>query len=215
MLTVEASVLDQAKNVVLCRPQGSIDATTAPSLKGVITNFIAGGRNHLVMDFGQVDYISSAGWGVILGRLREFRDIGGDIYIVDMRPAVSSVFKLMGLDTVIRYYDTVSELGANLGFQIAEAPIPVVREEARIETPTPLPSRPLSEVLPEIVKDHPSWGARQISQELRRVRPGEKQLGAFRVFRELSRLGLGSERRRLYFAFREMKRERNETKPRP
>lgn len=212
MLDIAAALIDPQKNVVLCRPQGSIDATTAPYLKNVITNFIGEGRHHLVMDFSQVDYISSAGWGVILGRLREFRDIGGDIYLVDMRPAVISVFKLMGLDTVIRYFDSIAAFGKELGFKVTEVPLAVRREE-RGEELKPL-EKPLSVAVSEIVKEHPLWGARQIAQELVRSKYGVKAIGPFKVYRTLLRLGLHTERRRLFFAFKEMKRERDETKPR-
>jgi len=212
MLEIIAALIDPTKNVVLCRPQGSIDATTAPYLKNVITNFITEGRHNLVLDFNQVDYISSAGWGVILGRLREFRDIGGDIYLVDMRPAVISVFKLMGLDTVIRYFDSVPDLDRELGFKSTEVPI-VVHSEERVSEVRP-PEKPFSVALQEIVKEHPLWGARQIAQELNRSQPGGRLVGSFKVFRELMKLGLASERRRLFFAFKEMKRERNETNPR-
>ena len=213
MLEIVASVIDPAKNVVLCRPRGSIDATTAPYLKNVITGFITEGRHNLVMDFNLVDYISSAGWGVILGRLREFRDIGGDIYLVDMRPAVISVFKLMGLNTVLRYFESVADLGADLGFKVAETPIAVPSEPA-VAVPYPK-EQSFPAKLEAIVKEHPLWGARQIAQELARSAGGGRRVGSFKIFRELVRLGLGTERKRLFFAFKELKRARNEANPRP
>lgn len=212
MLDIAAALIDPAKNVVLCRPKGSIDATSAPYLKNVISGFIGQSRHHLVMDFNQVDYISSAGWGVILGRLREFRDIGGDIYLVDMRPAVMSVFKLMGLDTVIRSFDSMTTFSRELGFKLSEAPVAV---ETRVsEEVLKPPEKPLAIAVQEIVKEHPLWGARQIAQELVRSKYGVRAVGFFKVYRQLLTLGLHTERRRLFFAFKEMKRERNETNPR-
>jgi anti-sigma B factor antagonist len=75
---------------------GYLDAHTAPELESEIGNLLKAGNNKILVNFRDLDYISSAGLGVFMAFIEEIRDNGGDIKLADMKPKVFSVFDLLG-----------------------------------------------------------------------------------------------------------------------
>jgi anti-sigma B factor antagonist len=75
---------------------GYLDAHTAPELEGEISKIINEGSNKILVNFRDLDYISSAGLGVFMAFIEEIRENGGDIKLADMKPKVFSVFDLLG-----------------------------------------------------------------------------------------------------------------------
>lgn len=76
--------------------KGYLDAHTAPVLESAITNIIGKGQYKILVNFRDLDYISSAGLGVFMAFIEDVRDSGGDIKLADMKPKVFSVFDLLG-----------------------------------------------------------------------------------------------------------------------
>ena len=80
---------------------GYIDTMTAPLQNKELLS--AGDEIcRFIIHFGGIDYVSSAGWGVILGRIKENREKGGDIVFVKMAKDVHSIYKLLDLTKVIK-----------------------------------------------------------------------------------------------------------------
>ena len=75
---------------------GYLDAHTAPELESAIANLIKDGKKKIMVNFKDLDYISSAGMGVFMEFIEDLRDNGGDIKMADMKPKVFSVFDLLG-----------------------------------------------------------------------------------------------------------------------
>ena len=75
---------------------GYLDAHTAPELESAIEHIIKQGKNKILVNFRDLDYISSAGLGVFMAFIEDVREKGGDIKLADMKPKVFSVFDLLG-----------------------------------------------------------------------------------------------------------------------
>ncbi len=75
---------------------GYLDAHTAPQLESAIEQVIKQGIYKILVNFRDLDYISSAGLGVFMAFIEEVREKGGDIKLADMKPKVFSVFDLLG-----------------------------------------------------------------------------------------------------------------------
>lgn len=75
---------------------GYLDAHTAPELETAISDLVDAGRNKILVNFSNLDYISSAGLGVFMAFIENVRETGGDIKLVEMKPKVFSVFDLLG-----------------------------------------------------------------------------------------------------------------------
>lgn len=75
---------------------GYLDAHTAPKLEDTFQGIISKGGNKIMVNFNELDYISSAGLGVFMAFIEEVRTKGGDIKLTAMKDKVYSVFDLLG-----------------------------------------------------------------------------------------------------------------------
>ena len=78
---------------------GRLDTTTAPQLDEEITASI-GGINKLVLDFGQLEYISSAGLRVLL-KSQKAMSRQGKMVIVNASETIREVFELTGFMDIL------------------------------------------------------------------------------------------------------------------
>ncbi len=83
-------------DVKLLKLQGYLDAHTAPHLESALGNLIQEGSHKIVVNFKELDYISSAGLGVFMVYIEDVRTTGGDIKLSEMKPKVFTVFDLLG-----------------------------------------------------------------------------------------------------------------------
>ena len=73
---------------------GRLDTTTAPELEAVIKDSIAGITN-LVMDFAELEYLSSAGLRVILSAQKTMNK-QGEMVIRNVNETINEVFEITG-----------------------------------------------------------------------------------------------------------------------
>lgn len=75
---------------------GYLDAHTAPNLENVLENSIKNKNYQIIVNFSDLDYISSAGLGVFMAFIEDVRQNGGDIKLTNMKEKVFAVFDLLG-----------------------------------------------------------------------------------------------------------------------
>lgn len=92
--------------------KGYLDAHTAPRLENTLESLINEGQNKIVVNFNELDYISSAGLGVFMAFIEDIRKQGGDIKLTAMKPKVFSVFDLLGFPML---FDIDSEEDVAIG----------------------------------------------------------------------------------------------------
>ena len=80
--------------------EGRIDTQTAPELEKMIGDSIEG-VNHLVLDFSQVAYISSAGLRTVLAAQNWMDAKKGTMVIRNAAKFIVNVFKVTGFDTFL------------------------------------------------------------------------------------------------------------------
>lgn len=80
--------------------QGSrLDASVAETVKSEIKQIIDKGERHLIVDFGNVQFMDSSGLGSLVGALKMMGP-GGQMEIVNAAPAVLKVLKLTRMNKV-------------------------------------------------------------------------------------------------------------------
>lgn len=82
---------------VVIKIKGSLDYIAAPSLRSYLKEKVADGENHLVLNMESMDYISSAGFGVLLHAKKEVERQNGSLNIDFLNEHVKEVFRLAGL----------------------------------------------------------------------------------------------------------------------
>lgn len=93
---MEIKELQEAHHVTL-RPVGDLDANSSIVLDEKIKSLIEQKRINIHLDFSEVAYISSAGWGVFTFYYDDISSMGGKIVMSGMNENVHDVFDVLGL----------------------------------------------------------------------------------------------------------------------
>ena len=100
---------DRDGDIVVLEPQGRIDSTTAPLLGERLTAVLTGGGTRLVLDFQHLEYISSAGFRVLLLAAKHAEAAGSRLVLCGIKGKVR--WKLhAGKEDILnlhRIYDTL------------------------------------------------------------------------------------------------------------
>jgi len=88
---------------------GYIDTTTSAELEHSLESLLREGFYNIIIDLGDVDYISSAGWGIFISEIKGIREKGGDLKLVRMIPDVYEVFELLEFHYILKAFNTIDE----------------------------------------------------------------------------------------------------------
>ena len=88
-------------------PQGRLDALTVPKFEDGLREQLNQGAAYLMVDFGDVTYISSSGLRALLTARRLARGQGGDVKLCRLLPRVHEIFEMVGFAQVFGIYDSV------------------------------------------------------------------------------------------------------------
>jgi len=86
---------------------GDLDMAGAPTLRQAVVAEVTGGTRLLVLDLTAVDFLDSAGLGVVVGGLRRLRAHDGDLVLVCPEPRIRRVFESCDLDRVFALHTDV------------------------------------------------------------------------------------------------------------
>lgn len=79
---------------------GEIDVYTAPKLRDRITELVADGNYHLVIDMEGVEFLDSTGLGVLVGGLKKVRAHDGSLELICTQDRLLKIFRITGLAKV-------------------------------------------------------------------------------------------------------------------
>ncbi|MBL4845776.1 MAG: STAS domain-containing protein [Planctomycetes bacterium] len=91
-------------DVDVLRLAGQLDAHSFPQLQEALEGLGVSNRARVVLDCESLEYISSAGLGVLKKMSREFREKEGDIRLASLTPKIKNVVDLLGFSQVIRVF---------------------------------------------------------------------------------------------------------------
>ncbi|HYC02378.1 MAG TPA: STAS domain-containing protein [Azospirillaceae bacterium] len=102
--------------VLVLTPKGRVDSATSKSFEEKVMGLINGGTSTLLVDFGSLDYISSAGLRVLLMAAKKLKSSQGKFAISTMPDHIREVFEISGFATVLAIHPDrqtgLSALGA-------------------------------------------------------------------------------------------------------
>ena len=102
-LNIEEELIDDVIVLVL---DGLVDSGTSQLMEDRFNDLISKGNVRIVADLENVDYISSAGWGIFVGEIKGVRRQNGDIKLASMRPDVREVFDLLEFNALLTPYNS-------------------------------------------------------------------------------------------------------------
>ena len=80
--------------------EGRIDTTTAPALEGELKRSVTSDVKNLVLDFANVEYISSAGLRVLLAAQKVMKK-QGSMVVRNVNEAIMEVFEVTGFADIL------------------------------------------------------------------------------------------------------------------
>lgn len=85
--------------VLIAKLSGELDHHSAPSIRTTIDIRAESAQpSLLILDFKDVSFMDSSGIGLVMGRYKMMKEIGGDVKVSNPSPQIRRVMCLAGLD---------------------------------------------------------------------------------------------------------------------
>ncbi len=89
-------------NRVTAAISGDIDHHSAREFRTTLDDVISRSRPELlVIDMENVGFMDSSGIGLLLGRLKSVRAVGGELLVKNARREIAEVIKISGLSSIL------------------------------------------------------------------------------------------------------------------
>ena len=85
---------------------GRLDGMTAPDLEARVAAIVERGDVRLVLECGQMGYVSSAGLRVLLVSARKCQQGGGKLAMAALQPECRAVMEMSGFHAIIECHET-------------------------------------------------------------------------------------------------------------
>ena len=91
------------ENVLIVRLSGELDHHSATQLKLEWQHKITSENiKHVVLNLSELHFMDSSGLGVVLGRYKEIKQLGGEMIVCSINSAVKRLFNMSGLFKIVR-----------------------------------------------------------------------------------------------------------------
>lgn len=101
--------IKDAGKVTLVVISGRMDAVTTPEYEKQLEPLLQGEAGQLLVDFGQLEYISSAGLRALLATGKRLKGKGGELLFCNLAGAVKEVFEISGFNSIFRIFDSAED----------------------------------------------------------------------------------------------------------
>jgi len=104
----------QAGDVAIILPAGFINAHTVRDFEDALEQLVQDGRYTILVNCKELNYISSAGLGAIMGLIETVREHGGDILLSNLQDNVFAIFDTLGFTQLYRVFSDEDQAMAAL-----------------------------------------------------------------------------------------------------
>ena len=101
--------VEQFGEIAVVSIAGDIDVLTAVEASVFLNAQLDSGRERLVLDLGQVEFMSSSGIRLLLEISKKSREQGGDLRLARTPPGVARTLDITGLARIVKAYPSVDE----------------------------------------------------------------------------------------------------------
>ena len=94
-MPLEVTITDEPNNGKRISLAGSLDTDTAPQLESRIDESIDSSVTALILDMKDLEFLSSAGLGIIFMTMKELKNRQGQIMLINLQPQIQRVFEII------------------------------------------------------------------------------------------------------------------------
>ena len=214
-IQVSIDKVDLSPDTFLIKVGGYVDTTTSQELDRTLEELLKKDFIRFIIDLEDVDYISSAGWGIFISEIKTIRRKGGDIKLVKMSPDVFEVFELLEFHRILKSYDSIEDAESDFAVDPAceegeadgeeESDSAIVEKIKKTSVTKPAVDEKtlsLDDKIRRIAGKNPEHGTRDILNQLKTDRYGNVKAGMLQVYMILRRLDLHTMKKRVLFSRR-------------
>ena len=100
----------QSGNICYLKPKGPLKyGEGVNQLDEAVEAALSSGHIQLLLDLSDMPYVDSSGIGAIVDALRQAKKAGGDAKLVNPSPFVAKTFKMVGILSLFKVYDSEPE----------------------------------------------------------------------------------------------------------
>lgn len=96
-------------NIVVLELDGRLDASTSGMLEERLFDLMDQGEKNFILDFNQLEYVSSSGLRVLLMAAKRTGSTGGKVVLSSLKEAVKEVLEIAGFCAIFPICTTVEE----------------------------------------------------------------------------------------------------------
>ncbi|GAB4167730.1 MAG: hypothetical protein Kow00108_00290 [Calditrichia bacterium] len=104
-INIKSKFVDKSGKIMLVELNGYLDQTNSDYLQKIIDDIYVSECYNVIFDMNELDYVSSAGWGIFVGEVARFREMGGDIKLIRMSPEIYRLFEMLEFYHIIDSFD--------------------------------------------------------------------------------------------------------------
>ena len=97
------------ESVTVVRLDGNLDTNTSPEVQESLNKLINEGTSKVLVNFAEVDFVSSAGLRILLATAKRLGGSGEGLRICNLNETVAEIFEISGFSTILRVFATEEE----------------------------------------------------------------------------------------------------------
>jgi anti-sigma B factor antagonist len=221
-IQVSVEKVGRSQQISVIKVGGYIDTTTSAELEHSLSSILKSSNYYIIIDLGNVDYISSAGWGIFISEIKGIREKNGDLKLVRMIPDVYEVFELLEFHYILKAFDTIEDAVSDFEqnssstshLKSAVAPQAASQQPSAVVAAQPDNNKvqvaeasgnqtpqldTLADKLRQVIIEMPDAGTFQIIKSLNTPRFGNVKIGWFELRKQLKALELDSKKKRIAY----------------
>ena len=110
MVILMARLFNNSKNALVVHLSGEIEQCAANEIKDSIDiEILNSTKKNIIFNLEKVTLMDSSGIGLIVGRYKTAKNLGGTLVMCNATPGVRKMIDLSGIGKVITMYDTLND----------------------------------------------------------------------------------------------------------
>lgn len=86
------------------RPTGILNVVTGNQLRRDVSDFIDCGKNIILVDLQNVEFVDSSGLGALVAAMQSVKLVGGKFYICSINEQIQMLFELTKMERIFQIY---------------------------------------------------------------------------------------------------------------
>ena len=93
---------EDTKTLTVC-PSGELDQHMAEKIRNTIdSEILKRGAKTLIFDMNEIPFMDSSGIGMLIGRYKLMKRMGGQVEVTGMKEPVRRIFRMSGLNQIMK-----------------------------------------------------------------------------------------------------------------